>query len=307
MLGKVFIYYFSVSFKSRELFFTASSRVMHMEHDRYLPGKNILIGCLDNLQTTNGSHSTILLKQKMSSFTQLNRTHVIIVDYENHCLRGLDRERNQTFVLAGECGTSGYVDGPLGVGLLNRPWSVERNIYKPHTLLVTDSYNQALRSVDLNIGVLSTVVRSGLAYPKGMKFTGRELLVANSNHYISFITWSKYGIPEHSVLAGTNRSGNVYGSFNNARFYKPSEIEKIANNMYLLSESGGNSLKFINLNRQVVGPVCFAGESTCNESSVFPNFGSFDSLPLLRVGQDVYAGVNRTIHKLIGRYNLSLL
>jgi len=57
------------------------------------------------------------------------------------------------------------------------------DIRNPGKLLVTDEFNNALRSVDLETGELSTVTKSNLKNLRGLLWANQELLVANMAGY----------------------------------------------------------------------------------------------------------------------------
>lgn len=46
---------------------------------------------------------------------------IYIADTNNHCIKQLCLLTNEVTVIAGKCGTSGFMDGPLGYSKLNKP------------------------------------------------------------------------------------------------------------------------------------------------------------------------------------------
>jgi len=104
----------------------------------------------------------------------------------------LNREDNRLRDMAGTCDSRGYADGKVGTGMLLQPQSVEIDIRNPGKLLVTDSSNNSLRSVDIDSGELGSLNVTGFNSPKGMMWLNNELLVTN-DHYVSQVRWYNDG------------------------------------------------------------------------------------------------------------------
>ena len=68
----------------------------------------------------------------------------------------LNRKDDSQDLLAGTCGISGFEDGPTAK--FSYSWSIEFDERNPGHLLITDYYNNALRSVDVASGTVSTVI-----------------------------------------------------------------------------------------------------------------------------------------------------
>jgi len=267
-----------------------------MELDRYKNDGSLLLGNGKGLLTTDGQTTSTLVSFDVTGFTQLNVTHTVLVDRQSHCIKLLTREDNNIRVMAGSCGTGGHKKGGVGVGQLRYPWGVQIDVRNPGKLLVTDEYNSALRSVDMKTGELSTVINTGFSYPRGLQWAGRQLLVANHNSYISRVSWSSNETVSNTLLAGSTSHGDVIGSFDNARFSYPYDIEEVTDNQYLVVDYRNKKLKLMDMKKRIVGPVCFKGEDPCTESSLLPHGPS----ALLNVGGEIYVGLAPNIYKLSG-------
>jgi len=267
-----------------------------MELDKYKNDGNLLLGTSSGLLTTDGQTTSTLDSSYVTGFTQLNTTHVVMVDFNSHCIKLLTRADNNIKVMAGSCGTSGYKEGGVGVGQLHNPYGVQIDVRNPGKLLVTDMHNNALRSVNMKTGELSTVINTGFRYPEGLLWAGRQLLVANLVNYISQVSWFSNGTVSNTLLAGSSSSGDVIGSFNIARFYYPYDIEKVADNLFLVADYKNKKLKLMDMEKRIVGPVCFKGEDPCTESSLLPHGPS----ALLNVGGAIYVGMDQNVYKLSG-------
>jgi len=267
-----------------------------MELDKYKNDGSLLLGTSKGLLTTDGQTTSTLVSFTVTGFTQLNTTHVVLVDRTSHCIKLLNREDNNIKVMAGSCGTFGYKEGGVGVGQLSYPYGVQIDVRNPGKLLVTDQSNNAIRSVDMKTGELSTVINTGFRYPGGLQWAGRQLLVVNWYQYISQVSWSSNGTVSNTLLAGSTSRGDVIGSFDNARFYNPYDIEEVTDNLYLVADLNNKKLKLMDMKKRIVGPVCFKGEDPCTKSSLFPD----RPFSLLNVGGAIYVGTKKNIYKLSG-------
>jgi len=267
-----------------------------MELDKYKNDGRLLLGTGSGLLTTDGQTTSTLVAFTVTGFTQLNTTHVVLVDFDSHCIKLLAREDNNIRVMAGSCGTSGYKEGGVGVGQLRSPWGIQIDVRNPEKLLVTDQNNNALRSVDMKTGELSTVINTGFSHPLGFLWAGRQLLVVNWQNYISQVSWSSDGTVSNTLLAGSASYGDVIGSFDIARYDYPYDIEEVTDNLYLVADTENKKLKLMDREKRIVGPVCFKGEDPCTESSLLPD----RPFALLNVGGAIYVGMYRNIYKLSG-------
>jgi len=270
-----------------------------MEPDLYRDDGSIMFSIWEYLKTTNGTTPTTLAtiqSSDITGFKQVNKTHVAVVDYDQNCIKMLNRVDNNLRTLAGTCGSEGYVEGGVGTGRLYRPYSIEIDVRNPDRLLVTGQFNHALRSVDLHTGELSTVINSGFNYPKYVVWADNKLLVINTN-YISQVSWGADGSVTNIKLAGSLSPGYVDGSFNTSRFDFPLGITRVGYNMYLVADHYNKVLRLLDFNSKQVGPVCFDGETSCTNSSQLPD----KPWSILIVGEDVYVGMSsKGIYKLSG-------
>jgi len=272
-----------------------------MELDLYRDdgSTSIMFSIWAYLKTTDGTTPTTLANIQSSfitGFKQVNKTHVAVVAHSLHCIKMLNRVDNSLRTLAGTCDSEGYVEGGVGTGRLHWPHSVEIDVRNPNRLLVTDYFNQALRSVDLHTGELSTIINSGFRYPKYVVWADNKLLVINTN-YIFQVSWVDNGSVRNIKLAGSSSDGYVDRSFNTFRFGFLQGIARVGYNMYLVADYGNKVLRLLDLNSKQVGPVCFDGETSCTNSSQLPDY----PYSILIVGEDVYVGMlSKGIYKLSG-------
>ena len=120
------------------------------------------------LKTTNGKTTTVVAPgfSSITGLKQIDSSHVAVVDGGNYCIYLVNREADSIIELAGTCGYRGFVDGTSAK--FDHPWNIELDKRNPGHLLVTDLFNQALRSVDVTSGTVSTVIRTGFNNPAGL-------------------------------------------------------------------------------------------------------------------------------------------
>jgi len=271
-----------------------------MEDDWYKNDKSLLFSTDSHLGTTNGKKNTNLVtvsKQDITGFKQLNSTHVVFVVSKKHCVKLLDRINNGVTTIAGTCGWGGYREGKVGTGRLASPSHVAINSENSQSIFITDRVNNAIRAVDLNSGVLRTVIKSGFNFPTSFIATGKKLLVVNK-HYISQVTWSTEGVVSNIKIAGSTKSGYVDGNLSDSRFDYPKAITSLSSNLHLVADFWNKALRLLDLNKKVVGPVCTNGQEYCVKSTPLP----YHCWSLQTSGAEVYAGIHGQIHLLTGMF-----
>jgi len=287
----------SITFTTAETFLEIDAWVYDMQVDFYKGRGNFLIGTSLSFQTTDGKTTTKLYNDKVIGFTQVNKTHVVLVDYTHHCLKILNRETQIVKILAGTEDSKGFQDGGVGVGMFYLPWQVKVDIRNWGKLLVTDQFNNALRSVDLDTGVVETVIQSGFTHPQGLEWAAdNKLLITNHYHYISEVEWLDNGTVSSKVLTGSNEYGQVNGAFSEARFKMLYDIEKYKSNKYLVADFEIRRLKLIDVKKRTVSPVCFENENPCVASTYLP----YHPLSILNFEEDIFVGMHRDIYRLTG-------
>lgn len=102
----------------------------------------------------------------------IGTTYIFIADTGNHCIRRINLDSSNVDTIAGICGTSGFLDGPLGDNLLNSPElvSVDGQGY----IFIFDDGNNYVRMIDLS-GTLYTLYQGACdlaanEYPPDIQF-----------------------------------------------------------------------------------------------------------------------------------------
>lgn len=175
-----------------ETYIKTTGAVYHMELDKQDESR-VIFSDTSSLRITDGATTTTIAGRTtrrnsvaeeslaaenpkfrhITGFYQLDEVIIIIADHLNNCLRQFSRETGETTVFAGTCGRfGGYRDASLTRSLFNRPYAVngkditisqgenqtEADI--EGTLYVTDTMNDAIRSINMARQKVKTLIRS---------------------------------------------------------------------------------------------------------------------------------------------------
>jgi hypothetical protein len=59
--------------------------------------------------------------QQFPTIDPTKATYLYVSDTGNHCIKKIDLSLKTSTVVAGQCGTTGFTDGPTGFNKLNKP------------------------------------------------------------------------------------------------------------------------------------------------------------------------------------------
>ena len=297
------LFCFSLVFEKSEVIYTASinSNFRHFEFDRYIKDGSLLTGFSygprvnTKIVRTGKELSDVVPDNDFaSSFLQLTPNLLLIVSSFKNCIKIFNREENSTRMFAGVCNSIGFVDGP--VGKFHSPESIDWNIKDRRFLLVTDQLNNALRSVEISTGAVSTVVKSGFNWPSGFAWYNGRLLVLNQ-HYISEVAWNGDNPTTNTMLTTTTSKGYHDGDFSMAQFNHPEEIIQLRKGYFLISDSFNHKLRLLDMHRKRILPVCVGSTNVCNASSYL----GWAPVSLLKDNDAVIFGMHKKITKLTGK------
>ena len=255
-------------------FIVAEANVMHIEEDRFIPG-NILFSDGSSLQTTNGKTKQVIVGvsteigyqnrlgserySTITGFHQISADEVLIVDSGNNCIRSADRRRIKTEQnFAGSCGyDSKFSDGSNPT--FRQPHSIIPDILNPGTLLVTDTFFQAIRQLNTQSRVASTFLRIVDAYffPRGIcqqSMTG-NLFVSVARH-VYRIDYHQKSI---TLSVGSTSSGYASGLFRSTKFSVPLEVLLMSNSSELLVTDKNSRIRTLNLESSMSSYICYEG------------------------------------------------
>jgi len=163
-----------------------------------------------------------------------------VSDYDNHAIRKVNRETGLVENLAGS-GKAGFKDGLGKDALFRNPRGLALT---ESTLYVADTYNHAIRSIDLKTNRVKTLAGSGregfkdgqgtkalFSYPQDVVVLGDRLYVTDyGNNRIRQIQLST---GEVTSLAGNGLEGAQDGKGEGSSFDRPSRMVTDGRNLYV--------------------------------------------------------------------------
>lgn len=213
--------------------FHLSSPVLHIAEDPFIDG-NLLLAQKTRLQSYNGTHVIPVVGSEMpgykegngaeamfrriNSFTSKNRTHTIVVDQYNHCLRFVDLGASTTSRLVGQCNLAGSYYPHIQMAdatsaIFDHPTSIvvkdNADIFQ---FYLADSMNNAIHIILMpdatSDSVLVTRIEASMAFNKPEHL----LIHTDSDHLI---------VADHSGISRVQLGGSypVENIINDKRLY----------------------------------------------------------------------------------------
>ena len=254
-----------------------------------------IIGTSDSQSYREGGQTDALFNP-ISGFTQVNETHILVVDQNNNCLRYVDRRTNSSSQFAGTCGASGNQDGEQFDALFNSPRQI---ILKDQsTAHVTDFENRAIRQVDIVTGQVTTwlalddrpigIIRN---QPKQVYFVSTESRILRIR---------LDSVVAYSVIPSTV-PGFRDGQFRSARFDHPTSIVELGRDTLIVAEPKSNRLRVLHLKERRVTSICTGRSGFTDEAAVGRcELESPQSLLLIRREAIIVIGANATELRVLG-------
>ena len=242
-----------------------------MELDRYRPGYLVYTDGYA-LMTSDGTTTHLIAGNStqrgyrdgvgaearfdlLTGYAQISDTLVVVADSSIHCMRLIDRTTNNTSLLSGQCGfwSFGYEDGRPG--RFNRPWSVVIDQRNKSQLLITESWNAAVRTVDVKSQVVGT-------FKKHDSLLHIDCITQEKSGDLYVTAWfAVYRITyiQKTVSLISGSPGDIYGYIDStlldSRFDGPFELILIEPNTLLISDSNNNKLRLVAMNSDKVATL----------------------------------------------------
>ena len=190
----------------------------------------------------------------------LSGTNLYITDGGNHTIRKLEISTGIVTTLAGIAGTPGNANGIGTDALFKAPTGITTD---GANLYVADTYNNAIRKINLSNGVVSTLAGSltngstdavgtgaRFATPYGVASDGTYLYVADTgNGTIRKIVLSSGVVSTIAGVAGNPSSADGIGA--SALFLLPNDVTTDGSNLYV-TDTGNGTIRKINIASGVV-------------------------------------------------------
>ena len=285
-----------------------TSHVYHIEVDISDP-EILLFSDLSSLKTTDGNQTLLVVGSdiesgyieaaglaarfnKITGFTQISPTIIVIADYENNCLRVVEWTSLSTLTLAGVCKTYGNRDG--SDARFSGPWSVMRHPKSASQILVTDYKNSAVRQVDLVTRITRTLISrgSGLERPAGIMAdpSGNHLLIVNRQH-ISRYDFQSQNLSK--VVSHTTSGNSDKNHFYQALFNDPIELARLSDDVMLIADLLNDRVAVVSTEENFVSSICTANWTT--RDGPVKKCGLSYPWSLLVTDKEIYVGENGAI------------
>ena len=227
------------------------------------PEVYFLAGSVDNSGYVEGKSTDARFKE-ITSFLQLNKNRVAIVDHQNSCVRMLDRETEVTSPFVGKCGVIGWPDGKALEAEFNQPTDILFDERDRNNLIILDDYNDAIRLLDMRTMMLKTLYANDTDL-----YRPRYAVVDKNNPDKLYITIMRrlvsYSFEKNAVtvltgaVPATDEEKYIIfdGHLSAARFgYYLSGIAQINEQFLLISDYWNDKVRVIDLLNQQVYSVC---------------------------------------------------
>ena len=287
-----------------------------MVADKFVEG-NILFSDGYLLKTTNGESIHLIVGNptvsgyvegtgsfakfgNIGGIYQINRTHVVVSDYRNQCLRLVRRETNHTTQFVGRCGIRGNRDGTDP--LFSNPWAINLLSNDPPVVIVSDRNNNALRAVNLLHRNVSTLpLTSKLTYPMFAMFDeSRSALFVSSSMQIKKVNLVDYSVEN---IAGKEVTGRRDGWFDEAFFGYTWGIVKLRENVLVVADRDHHMLRVLDLQRQSVRSILTGKTNRDADSDIRTGKVTYPK-SLLVLDGFLYIGGYQVMKRVKGKYAL---
>lgn len=286
-------------------FISATANVYHMELDLYRPGNIVYIDG-NALMTSNGTTTDNIAGSIGSptyqegvggsarfysprGFAQISKTDVIVADYNNYCLRHVDRTTRATAKYAGQCRNSGYEDGTPGE--FYYPIAVMQDLKNSNQLLVADPTNRAVRSVASDNKFLGTFFRSDML--SGM----RDMVQEEKSGDILLTTQSKlvrldYDRQSAPVVIGKSTYGYFSGSAEDVMFNLLQGLFLLDDSTTLIADGRNNKVRIHHnvSGRTVAVNICTNTTDTEQKPYITNECHISNPYSILRVKKSLFVG-----------------
>ncbi|KAF6026620.1 hypothetical protein EB796_015069 [Bugula neritina] len=203
----------------------------------------------------------------ISYFIQLNSTHVVLLDYWNSCLRLVYRKTTIATDYTGLCTQPGYADGGPQQAMFLRPPAMIMGMGElKDFIIVLDSLNDAIRTVNIENKMVGTLVKSekfhflsAMTWELSVNKEEDVLILIGATSINKLRVSGTDFITSYGIVAGTTDNaliGFQDGGLQQARFNNPLQIMAIAKNVYLVSDPENSRIRLVDLITQQVSSIC---------------------------------------------------
>lgn len=180
---------------------------------------------------------------------------LIIVDYENHCLRWLERKGNNwSRPFIGKCQIAGFSDDK-GAERFSHPYALIQKQNEPEVVMITDWGNSAVREINIKSVTSRTLIQnSDLNGPRGLAqdSTTGDLFITTDFDVFRFNLASNTLRP----LAGQTKIGFKDGDFISTMFHYTRGIVQLNEWQLAVSDGFNHRVRVLDMLTNTTHSIC---------------------------------------------------
>ena len=261
---------------------TEKDTAKHLAHDYFING-NILYCTHQAMLTTSGKTSSLIVGQnyvetstmipyvegvgenasftEITSFAQMNQTHVLLADSHHGCIRSVNRKTNSTRHVAGLCQRVSWADELKDGDLQTSRFYIIGSItYHNHIIYAVESFKRRIRKIDLLQNSVKTLVD-----PNSLRqYDAPGTIVADYIRRQIFVS-TYFGVAQ---IDATNNSfkylthgkerGDKVGHLKYSEWNGATAMTFVPNDTLVIADTLNSKIKIINLNTSKVSTWCFS-------------------------------------------------
>ena len=261
-------------FSNMETYIVTNGRVSHIELD-IINSDALLFSESYSLKTTDGATVSLLIGStnqsgyiegfghtvrfnSITDFTQINMSHIVVVDFGNNCLRWVLRKLHFTARLAGRCGVeNGTADTQVW-----SPYSVVKDPASRSHILISDPSSRKVKRLNLSTGTIAMFVSEDLFYPLKIAVDPTEefFFVTDLNHIIKY----NLQLQRSTIFIQLKELGYADGPLEQARFTLPADLGFLDTDVMVLADRDNHRLRIVDTAESFVFSIC-VGKSTTRD------------------------------------------
>ena len=296
-------------------FVVTSGWVYNLEEDHFIPG-NIIYTDGSSIKTSDGKKISVVVGNatgygyvegqgasavfnSIFGFTQVGLDQLVVSDYNNYCIRHVNRTTGNTTQHIGQCGKPGSGQVKFGVdSAIGRPKLVIVDNQLPHHLLFahTDSKGFYLAHFDMKnkiVGPFSEALKADTIdfgqMANGDLINTRNYYSGSSYHIVNVLN---YHVKLNYLLAGSI-VGYSDGFSTSGRYDYPTGVVEVGKGISIIGDYNNNRVRIFNRTSNYTSTLCTGMSRTCS----FQRPVSF-----LVTSDALYIGENKRITKIEGMF-----
>lgn len=206
-----------------------------------------------------GNRKPKAMFNSITSFVQLNQYEIVLVDRVNHCVRHVNRNDTRTRGFAGRCGSRGDVEGINARFWV--PWGIFENVNNPKQLLVTDTGNGGVKTIDKKTRMVGRLLQSKrMNKPSGVLQTPNGIYISAESGVHLFLKGKLL-----LVTGTTSSKGFKDGLYNVARYDTLRAMIQLNKTTIMVADSNNHRVRVLDNSIRNVSSICNGDQGHVDE------------------------------------------